>query len=1456
MFSYNTEHQVVICHTCRSCIAPGRASQERHLRSHPHRLLGNELASTLELFSSYRARGLGELREYKPRIEDSCGIIEHLTCYDGFYCLQPECRYSTRHLRDVQKHVRNAHGIKASTHKQARLWKEVLLQSYFTALNMIDYFVVVKRKGDEGRGSARAGAPLTEHEKELFSSLEEDYKGAVQQIQDQAGIVQGFGDSRSERVPWLERTGFHYHLAGLQDKEIWSSYRLPLKHDFTTLAMDSTPDIPRRIISAAEEVLREAYTLCSDTSPTRKMTQQRANILNQFYSGAAGKASGFRSWKNESTLVNYFTTAKQLLLYYYRVVYCADGHFTQADPEQRLPRDIIQPTTLQAQAMGDIIQALEQTESEGAELALKRAIRQLYQALICQVIGSEPFRSPVLSFCAMLSRRVRDSGYGLWKEAGDFNSHLSALTWTAQLLIFDFVCFHKQDNEDQIPDLLASICTKYFQQLAETPFGHILQWRLYLFKVAKSAIARHQARWSLDGQSVEYRGTELKISHISSLVTVVFQEAYSLLYDELLFQAPDLAPIESWRLKDNLDLEDFGASWLTHPSNTELIRGADLALLRHIQNTPDLRAIFIDRALDNKGTGLSLQAMAIYEARVQDFLKRVLVLCQLLPGPPLREPELLSVKWRNTARQRNLLVWEKLVMIHVQYHKGQQQSGTYKDNIRFLPKALGDLLLSYIAYVLPLRQVFLRQQIPGALMSPYLWANLGGSVWADGTVSACLSKACARAKVPRLHTSNWRQLAASITKEKFSNRERANFDLEDMAQGDIDDEQELVALAEMSNHTYQTFNHAYAGTTTLTMSALLNRNYRASESWRAFFRFDQILQGKRPRGLSGALTPQVVSLSKRAKQRQGAYSEVDLLVAARKLVGNPSLQFRVPGQRKGVLAVLGPRPAEQVVLVSGTGSGKSLVFLAGTAVTDARTTLLILPTVALRGDMLRRCRQVGIRPLVWTVSSTQAAPLVIVSVEAACTESFLTYARMLARRQDLDRIVIDEAHLTITASDYRPLMLQLGWYVRQIRTQTVWLTATLPPALQEEFVERNKLVRPVIIRESTNRQNILYEVRAIDEQGNLFTEAAQLIRTAWSKTAIFNHTRDRVIVYCQTLDEVREFQEAFQCRAYTSKSGTEEEKAAIIQAWLQDVAQPVLVATSALGVGFDYPYIRLVVHIGAPSCLTEFSQASGRAGRDGQPAISLVLIHSWWKPEASGSMPPDQEAMQLYLTQQYCYRGALSQFLDQPSDWTWCVEGNSPCGFCGKCNDHPRPVGLALTLPEDEVEFDYTGPEEVLRQDMVKERALDRYERDFETMVGTCLLCRAQERRFNHAPQACPRRWSWIRAKQAAIEARQKEGRPWIEKFIVCWTCYQPQDICRVADPASEESECRFPDMVMPLCYGVFQRPGQRKWFKQHFKRVFKDEEEYMLWLGGVASLEGYRCIQANVVAALAMAEL
>jgi hypothetical protein len=374
MFSYNVVHQVVVCRACRSCVVPGPSSQERHLRAEPHRLLGAILSTTVQLLSSYNLRSVEELRECKPRLEDKCPLIEHLESYDGFYCLQVACRFCTRHLPRMKKHVASIHEMEAKGHKNSALWKECKLQTYFTGHGRIDYFVVMENRNYDGE----VAAPLKQVEKHLFTKLEDDYQDVKDDIRQEASVVHDFGDSRSARVPWLERTGFPSHLVGLRDEEIKSSYQLPRA---AARERDAGPESNNvdlvRIVHAIEAVLRDAYALCSDTSPRRKMTQQRANILNEFYAGASGRADGFRYYKNPSTLVKYFTTFKQLLVYYYRVVYCEDGHFTWTQPDQTLPAKAIQPTAPQRQALQEIVDALHRED----DAPLKHAIRRFYYHL-------------------------------------------------------------------------------------------------------------------------------------------------------------------------------------------------------------------------------------------------------------------------------------------------------------------------------------------------------------------------------------------------------------------------------------------------------------------------------------------------------------------------------------------------------------------------------------------------------------------------------------------------------------------------------------------------------------------------------------------------------------------------------------------------------------------------------------------------------------------------------------------------------------------------------------------------------------------------------------------------------------------------------------------------------------------------------------------------------------------
>ena len=62
-----------------------------------------------------------------------------------------------------------------------------------------------------------------------------------------------------------------------------------------------------------------------------------------------------------------------------------------------------------------------------------------------------------------MQKQAVQARLGLWQEPGNFNHYLSALTWTAQLVIFDYACFQEQEDESQIPVFLVKVCKRFFQ---------------------------------------------------------------------------------------------------------------------------------------------------------------------------------------------------------------------------------------------------------------------------------------------------------------------------------------------------------------------------------------------------------------------------------------------------------------------------------------------------------------------------------------------------------------------------------------------------------------------------------------------------------------------------------------------------------------------------------------------------------------------------------------------------------------------------------------------------------------------------------------------------------------------------------------------------------------------------------------------------------------------------------
>lgn len=113
--------------------------------------------------------------------------------------------------------------------------------------------------------------------------------------------------------------------------------------------------------------------------------------------------------------------------------------------------------------------AAKTTGDVGGEDRLRDKLLQMWIFLISHNSGARRYRSPLLSFCAMLSIEPSTS------------------SWMEQLPIsYDSARQERQGQDETLP-LVKRCCEKYLQPTVDTPMGEILRWRLLLFRVLQTA---------------------------------------------------------------------------------------------------------------------------------------------------------------------------------------------------------------------------------------------------------------------------------------------------------------------------------------------------------------------------------------------------------------------------------------------------------------------------------------------------------------------------------------------------------------------------------------------------------------------------------------------------------------------------------------------------------------------------------------------------------------------------------------------------------------------------------------------------------------------------------------------------------------------------------------------------------------------------------------------------------
>lgn len=130
-----------------------------------------------------------------------------------------------------------------------------------------------------------------------------------------------------------------------------------------------------------------------------------------------------------------------------------------------------------------------------------------------------------------------------------------------------------------------------------------------------------------------------------------------------------------------------------------------------------------------------------------------------------------------------------------------------------------------------------------------------------------------------------------------------------------------------------------------------------------------------------------------------------------------------------------------------------MIFMVPAMLSRSGVTIVVAPYAELKRQLVTRCTNAGLDCKHWPEARDSWPRVVLVSAEAASSDDFLQWAADLRVRGELDRVVIDECHLTFTAANeywrkFRGLVL-----LRNLGCPFVFLTGTLPPLCQREFEE-------------------------------------------------------------------------------------------------------------------------------------------------------------------------------------------------------------------------------------------------------------------------------------------------------------------------------------------------------------------------------------------------------------------
>ena len=367
-----------------------------------------------------------------------------------------------------------------------------------------------------------------------------------------------------------------------------------------------------------------------------------------------------------------------------------------------------------------------------------------------------------------------------------------------------------------------------------------------------------------------------------------------------------------------------------------------------------------------------------------------------------------------------------------------------------------------------------------------------------------------------------------------------------------------------------------------------------------------------------------------------------------------------------------------------TGGGKSLCYQVP-ALCRRGTAIVVSPLIALMDDQVAALRQLGIAAgalhsevepdvAMATSSALDAGRLDLVYVSPERLLMPGTLERL--SRLEVALIAIDEAHcVSAWGHEFRPEYRGLAQLARRFPgVPRIALTATADPRTRTDILAALDMHEARVFTASFHRPNLHIAARA--KEG----ETAELIEV------LERHRGEAGIVYCGSRNKTERIAQRLVGRGFTAlpfHAGLSALEKRVGLTRFRSGEPLVMVATIAFGMGIDRPDVRFVVHLDMPDSPEAFYQQIGRAGRDGDPAETMLLYggediaraRHWLAqsvaPEAQKRVMRERlEAMiQLTETAQCRTRTLLACFGEAlPED----------CGHCDVCRSPVRMVDATV----------------------------------------------------------------------------------------------------------------------------------------------------------------------------------